>query len=75
MIATRQLPIAVAEWEKGKESIDTKLIFGYRNHHERLVSVEVNSYLDTDITTKLEFRALNLNQDTETPPNYELRLT
>ena len=43
---------------KAKDRIDTKLIFGYRNHQQRLIWVEPNSYLDIDSTTKLEFSTL-----------------
>jgi len=37
--------------------------------------VYLNSFLDTEISTKNKFRALNLDYDTETPLKQELRLS
>ena len=37
--------------------------------------LNLNQFLDEDSSTNNKVRALNLNQDIETPPKKELRLT
>jgi len=59
---------------EGKERIDTKLIFGYRYHHQRLIQVELSLFKDTETPPRIRLGPLNYDWDTETPLNQSLRL-
>jgi len=44
---------------KGKERIETELIFGYRNHYQRLIWVELSLFKDTETPPRTRLGPLN----------------